>query len=336
VEPYRTAIKHLYVAALFRAFVLLLGTIGGGMVSLVSAGEPIAFPGWESGRRMPTPRSELACGWNEGVIYVAGGINLGGSRKEFQSFDTKTGVWKRLPSLAINLNHSGIACAGGKVYVSGGFRNLRQTKFSNSLFAYDISKRKWELKGEMPGFRHKHFMIYRDGYLHLMGGLQHCEIWSYHIDKGIWSRDILPPFPNLRDHIGVVQDEGTIYVLGGRRDRVAQSDCWKYSMGSGKWEVFTQLPGPRGAPTVVMTEQKTIHIAGGEDLQTQETYRRHDIYDLESGQWSMGTPLPKARHGMTSALIGGNWYVIGGGWKAEIGTVFTATGQMDVLRLEER
>ena len=72
---------------------------------------------------------------------------------------------------------------------------------------------------------------------------------------------------------------------------------------------------------------------GGEDLQTHETYDRHDIFDLKSGQWSVGPPLSSSRHGMASSVVNGKWIVIGGGRKSGVKTIFSAARTVDLLDL---
>ncbi len=287
---------------------------------------------WERLPAMPTARSEIACATIGTRIYVVGGIGLDGSKRAFEAFDVNSGRWEKLAPLPTKLNHTGVAAWGGSVYVSGGFLDLRQNQFSVSLYAYDVRTGRWEDLGPMPDFRYKHFMIARNGWLHLIGGLHLREIWSYHIATGRWRTDLITPLPECRDHTVVLQDSNYLYVVGGRNDRVAEADCWRYDFQSGCWTVFARLPGPRGAPAAVLHRGR-IHVVAGEDLITQTVSRRYDIFDLTSGSWSVGKPMPRPRHGMASALIGDSWIVIGGGRKAEVGTVFSTTRATEEMRL---
>lgn len=282
---------------------------------------------------MPTARSEIACATIRDRVYVVGGIGLDGSKCAFEAYDGRTGRWEKLAPLPTKLNHSGVAAWDDRIFVSGGYLDLRQKRFSASLYAYDVRTDAWRDLGPMPDFRYKHFMIARDGWLHLIGGLHLREIWSYHIAAGMWRTDLIAPLPECRDHAVVLQDSTYLYIVGGRNDRIAEADCWRYDFRSGRWSVFAKLPRPRGAPAAVLHHGR-IHVVGGEDLITQTVSRRHDILDLATGSWSAGKPLPRPRHGMTSCRIGDSWIVIGGGRKAEIGTVFTATRATEAMRLE--
>ena len=301
-------------------------------LSLEAENLPSHFRGWESLPAMPTARSEIACAAIGPRIYVVGGIGLDGSKRAFEAYDTNTGSWEKLAPLPTKLNHSGVAAWGDSVYVSGGFLDLRQNHFSSRLYVYEVGNDSWKDLGPMPEFRYKHFMIARDGWLHLIGGLHLREIWSYHIASGKWRTDLLSPLPECRDHTVVLQDSAYLYVVGGRNDRVAMADCWRYDFRSGHWSVFAKLPIPRGAPAAVLHRGR-IHVVGGEDLITQTVSRRYDILDLRNGEWSVGKPMPLPRHGMTSARMGDTWIVIGGGRRAEIGTVFTATRATEAITL---
>lgn len=295
-------------------------------------GHPSKTRGWETLPGMPTVRSEIACAVVGEKVYVVGGIGLDGSKRAFEALDLRIGRWEKLAPLPTKLNHSGVAASQGVVYVSGGFLDLRQKRLSSSLHAYDTRTGEWRDLGPMPAPRHKHFMIARDGWLHLFGGLGLRETWSYRIATGEWRTDRIAPIPEQRDHITVLQDASSLYIVGGRRDRSAQAACWRYDFRKGRWSVFAELPLARSAPTAVLHRGR-IHVVGGEDVETQETFRRHDILDLATGRWSAGEPLPRPRHGMASCKVGDRWIVIGGGRRAEVGTVFTATRATEAMRL---
>lgn len=281
---------------------------------------------WENIRRMPTPRSEIASAVVEGRIYVVGGVSIRGSLRAFEALDPGTGRWTRCSPLPEKLNHSGVAGHGRSIYVSGGFRDLFQRKRSDSLWRFDVDTGRWTKVARMPSSRVKHVMIERDGWLHLIGGLRHREIWSYQIEKGTWQTDRIPPLPDLRDHISVLQDGEALYVFGGRNGKVPQPDCWIHQVGRDRWSVLTRLPEARGGQTAVMHENR-IHVVGGEDQRNKQTFRRYDIFDLGSKSWKRGPGFPVPRHGLTSERIGDSWYVIGGGRLSHLSTIVSASGR---------
>ncbi len=237
-----------------------------------------------------------------------------------------------ITQLAKELNHIGISAYQDKIYVSGGFYNAIQTKLSNVLYAYSIKERSWEIISEMPAERAAHVMIRRGKYLHLIGGRNYQEIWSFHLENQNWEKDIIPPLPEKRDHISVLQDPDKLYVVGGRQAGITKADCWQFDFDSNQWNVFAELPSPRGGQSACLYKGQ-IHIAGGEDLGDNTTFGRHDIYDLTAKTWVDGTALKIPRHGFVSEMYEGKWYIFGGGKKANIKTVISTTADMEILEL---
>lgn len=287
---------------------------------------------FNSNKSAPTKRSEMASTLWKGKMYVAGGINLGGSNKSFEAFDIKNNRWEKLPSLPKKLNHIGVSAYKDTIFISGGFFNARQTKFSDVLYAYSIKEKQWKEITKMPAERGAHLMIQRDNYLHLIGGRNHKTIWSFNLKTRIWETDEITPLPEKRDHISVLQDIKNLYVMGGRQSGEVQKDCWTYDFDTKEWSTFAELPVPRGGQSACLHNNQ-IHITGGEDLQESITYARHDIFNLTSKKWAKGIDLQIARHGFVSELFKGKWYIFGGGKKAGIKTLYSTTTNLEVLDL---
>jgi len=51
-----------------------------------------------------------------------------------------------------------------QIYMSGGFYNALQTKFSDVLYAYNTHEKQWKVIAEMPDERGAHIMIQRGDY----------------------------------------------------------------------------------------------------------------------------------------------------------------------------
>lgn len=285
---------------------------------------------WSTGQSMPTARSEMTSTLIDGKIYVIGGIRFWGSTDKVEAYDIEHDNWEKLPDLPKKLNHIGIASAGKKVFVSGGFLNMVQTEFVETLYAYDIEKRQWTSLQNMPKTRGAHYMIYRNGHLHILGGRQYKEVWSYAIESDSWSTDVIAPIPAHRDHINVLQDDQHLYIVGGRQMGKVKSDCWRYDFDTRKWTSFTKIPTPRGGQTAALYTNQ-IHITGGEDLDASTTFREHNVYNLSTESWQINDPLPTPRHGLTSEIYNGKWYIIGGGRKAGVKTLISASDQVEIF-----
>ena len=76
-----------------------------------------------------------------------------------------------------------------------------------------------------------------------------------------------------------------------------------------------------------------IHIIGGEDLKKGITFGQHDIYDLNTKEWSKDNDLKIARHGFIAELFENKWYIYGGGKKAGIKTLISTTANLERLDL---
>ncbi len=56
-----------------------------------------------------------------------------------------------------------------------------------------------------------------------------------------------------------------------------------------------------------------IHITGGEDINQLVTLGAHEGLDLATMTWHPYADLPTKRHGTTSGVVDGRWYVMGSG-----------------------
>jgi len=56
------------------------------------------------------------------------------------------------------------------------------------------------------------------------------------------------------------------------------------------------------------------------------------VYDLSSKTWQLDTNLPTPRHGLTSEIQNGKWYIIGGGKKAGVKTLVSASDQVEIYQ----
>lgn len=302
------------------------------MLLVLTACNQTTYTGnWSTGEAIPTARSEMTSTLLNGKIYVIGGIRFWGSTDKVEAYDIANDDWEKLPNLPEKLNHIGIASDGKKVFVSGGFLNMRQTEFVNTLYAYDVETRKWSTLKNMPNTRGAHYMIYRNGQLHLLGGRQHQEVWTYTISNDSWTSNIIAPIPELRDHITVLQDNQRLYIVGGRQMGKVKSDCWQYDYQTKQWITFAQIPTPRGGQTAALVNNQ-IHIIGGEDLEESTTFGEHNVYNLTTKSWTTQTNLPTARHGLTSEVYQDKWYVIGGGKKAGVKTLISAADQVEIYK----
>src|SRR5918911_373832 len=125
---------------------VLLAVLLNGPLALAQGGAG----SWRSLAPVPTPRSEVAAAAVDGLIYVVGGFDPGGSAHE--GYDPPADRWSTWAPLPKPLNHAAAAGLGGKLYVVGGFDN-RTGQPSASLYAYDPSTDAWAERAPLPTAR---------------------------------------------------------------------------------------------------------------------------------------------------------------------------------------
>lgn len=282
--------------------------------------------------KAPVPRSEMASTKIGKKIYVAGGINFWLSNKKFEEYDIESNTWRKLKNLPTSLNHIGLCSDGNNIFLSGGFLNAKQTKFSDALYVYNPDKDEWEFLSKLPDKRAAHFMIYKENQLHLIGGKKYKEIWTFDLSTERWMTNELPSLPEYRDHISVLKTDSSLYIVGGRNQNGAIEDCWEYNFGDSTWQTFTKLPVPRGGQTSCIFNDE-IHVIGGEDLFTKTTYSRHDIYNIKTNIWKEGGSMKTSRHGLISEMDENKWYLHGGGKLANVKTIISCTNELEILNL---
>jgi N-acetylneuraminic acid mutarotase len=102
---------------------------------------------WKPLSGMPATRSSAAVETINGIVYVAGGYNAGGT-STLQAFDPTTNTWTALASMPITLYQGdGAGVINSRLYVAGGWNGPLPT---STLFMYDPSSNAWTTLASMP------------------------------------------------------------------------------------------------------------------------------------------------------------------------------------------
>lgn len=119
------------------------------------------------------------------------------------------------------------------------------------------------------------------------------------------------------DHSEAATFDGKLYLAGGYLNgEEPTTDFWQYDPKTNRW---TQLPSmqqpPRAAGAVAVIGHK-LYVAGGApqtfNVSSFPVYDRLEIYDFDTGKWSIGAPMQIGRHHISGAAVGGKFYVVGG------------------------
>jgi len=288
--------------------------------------------GWTAGAPMPTARSEIAAAELGGRIYVAGGLAQFGTTDAFEVYDPASNSWKELAPLPEGRHHLALTALGDKLYLTGGYADLSFSPNRKTGWAYDPKKNEWQPIADMPGPRAAHRTAAVGGKLFVAGGVgpNPLALWAYDPASDSWEAE-LAELPTGREHLTVTGSGGKLYVIAGRWGNQNLKVVEAYDPASNSWKPLADLPAPRGALTAAVIDGR-IHVTGGEDLNSADTYADHWIYDPASDRWEQAEAMPTSRHGLDSAASGGRWYVIGGGTGAGFRTFFTLSDAVEVYQ----
>ena len=286
---------------------------------------------WTRGAPMPTTRSEIAVTQLDGRIYVAGGIGRLGTSNAFEVYDTSTNTWRRLAPLPEAAHHLAMTAASGRIYVSGGYGNMLFRPDRKSAWVYEHKTDVWQPIADMPGMRAAHKMVTLEGKIYAVGGVgsDPTALWVYDPETDRWDTS-RAPLPTAREHLSAVAAARKLYVIAGRwRGRGNLIVVEAYDPATDQRTSMADLPAPRGGHTAATIGER-IHVTGGEDRASGDTFSDHWAYDHATDRWTTEPPMPTARHGLDSAAHGQRWYVVGGGTGAGARTFFTLTNLIEV------
>jgi N-acetylneuraminic acid mutarotase len=332
------------IGRLVVALILLLMVVAGGLYLALSLSPPTACPrtaapleagSWGAGAPMPTDRSELAAAALGGKIYVGGGLRLTGASNAFEAYDPALDAWQELTPLPAPTHHFGMAAAGDRLILTGGFEGNSFSSATDGVWVYDPAEDSWTAGAPMPDSRAAHGSVTIDGLVYVVGGAGVGSTFLMVYDPAADAWETLPAtLPTPREHLAAATVEGMLLVIGGRWPGEGNYDTVEiYDPVSGVWESGAPMPTARGGLTAAAVGNR-VHVAGGEDFDSRPTctYPQHEVYDLETDTWLTFPNLPTPRHGLTSAVVGEEWFVIGGGTKAAALTLVSSSDLIEIFR----
>jgi N-acetylneuraminic acid mutarotase len=130
----------------------------------------------------------------------------------------------------------------------------------------------------------------------------------------------LPPLPRRVDHPALVATGGNLYLIGGFHDGRPTADAFMYSTATGEWTTLPSMPTPRGSPASAAIGEKIYVVGGVGNYLTEEAepVATLEIYDIATRRWSTGPTMPTPRHHAGAAVVGGEFYVVGGRGKDDL------------------
>jgi N-acetylneuraminic acid mutarotase len=154
-----------------------------------------------------------------------------------------------------------------------------------------------------------------DGKIYAIGGLYTEDIALSNVeayDPGTNKWTEKTPMPTARGSFGCAAVDGKIYIIGGiNPDIVATVEV--YDPNTDSWVTKTPLPSPMGHVTASAVGTKIYVIGGSEQLGSLWSGRNTvDEYDTQTDSWTTKKSMPSSRWSLSSCVINGKIYAIGG------------------------
>lgn len=170
---------------------------------------------WRAVAPMPQGRGAGTAVAQDGLVYIAGGVNSGGLSQQMLVYDPAGDIWSTAPGPPTPREHLGGAGFGGLVYTVGG-RAGGKGNFA-AFEVYDPRTRKWRKLADLPTPRGGLSAAATcSGQIVAVGGEAQAtfpEAEAYDVRTGSWRA--LPPLPTPRHGLGVVTVGATLYTFAG-------------------------------------------------------------------------------------------------------------------------
>jgi len=127
-----------------------------------------------------------------------------------------------------------------------------------------------------------------------------------------WKR--LPDMPKPVDHPLAVAHGDDIYVVGGFVGSAgAVRDVWRYTTTTKTWKRLPSMRWARGALGGGISGGRLYAVGGQTENQPfVKPVPTVEVFDLQTGRWSYADDMPTARHHVSSAMVDGKLFALGG------------------------
>ncbi len=268
-------------------------------------------------------------------FYLLGGRE---NAKTIDKYDYNSNSWISLTNSApFEFNHFQATEYQGLIWVIGAFgdNNYPTEKPEEFIWIFNPATENWIQGPEIPQERQRGsagLVVYNDKF-YIVGGNTDGHnggtvAWFDEYDpvNGTWTN--LIDAPRARDHFHAAIVGNKLYVIGGRlsggaggvfKPLVSEVDVYNFTTNS--WSTLpsqSNIPTPRGAPSVVNYNEKLL-VIGGEvenELINGENFsgalKITEELDPQTGNWKRVEDLNHQRHGTQAIVSGQGVYILAG------------------------
>lgn len=126
------------------------------------------------------------------------------------------------------------------------------------------------------------------------------------------------PLPEARTEVSVTTDGSRVLLFGGFGRPAAEGErppalraLWAYDPGADAWTALDTIPRGLNHSRGVVLDGK-LYVVGGYRENTFTPTGAVRIFDLETREWSQGSPMPTPRGAAALAVVDGKIHSIGG------------------------
>jgi N-acetylneuraminic acid mutarotase len=279
-----------------------------------------------------------------GKVLVTGGGSSGGGDAvaSAELYDPATGTWTSTGAMleAWPEAPSATRLADGKVLIAGGWSGYARA----SAEVYDPSSGTWTATGSMDRGRFYHTAtLLLDGTVLVAGGvisdnrvLPVAEL--YDPRTGTWTatgrmRGAFSP------ETATLLLDGTVLAVGGI-DGSELVSAELYDPRTGTWSVTGSLSGAHGGTATLLPDGKVLVAGGNSSVLVVEpniggpapdalTLASAEVYDPDTGSWTVIGSMTEARIGYTATLLADGTVLVAGGRRNDTsGTRLLASAEL--------
>lgn len=258
-----------------------------------------------------------AAGVDQEKMYISGGASNGLPTTTFYEYDSVTNVGASLGALPQALCGHIAKVVGNYLYVLCGMIDNNRT-YVSTVRRFDLVAKVWETRASCPVT-----LCWGDACvigtdIYMVGGSSvpgtvevppEMFLYKYDTVADTWTKITLTGIsPRLGN--GACAHNGSIYILGGRYNRVYLADFWKYTPATGKLVRLADHPAAIGARFQLHgVMKKVVSLAG--QLASDTPYRNTHQYYIEEDRWELAKNNATFAFAVT-AWINNKFLLIGG------------------------
>ena len=271
---------------------------------------------WGTQASMPTPRSALAVGVANGILYAVGGMETDAPvTGTVEAYDPATNAWTTKAPMPTPRAYLAVGVVNGILYAVGG--NSGGAGGLATVEAYDPATDSWTTRTPMPTARYALSVGVVNGILYAVGGSNGTTLGTVEAyDPATDSWTTKAPMPTLHygPSVGVVN--GILYAVGGF-DLTGAVQA--YDPATNSWTIKAPMPTPRAWLSVGVLNG-LLYAVGGDQC-TACVVGTVEAYDPAADAWTPATSMLTPREKLSVGVVNGILYAVGGSSGAAVAPV---------------